>query len=292
MERIFRGDRLFVGLGAACGGALLAALVGLVVAVVCLSMPSLRALGVSPLLSASWEPARGAFGMLALFWGTAVSSLLALAMAVPLGMGVALFVTELGPRVLGRAVTSVLEVVTAIPSVVYGLWALHVLVPMVRRGLFGGATAGGGLLTAALVLAVMTLPAFVLVVKDVLLTVPTELRESALALGATPWEIVRHVVLPHAFRGVVGAGLLALCRALGEAMAVVAVIGGNAEISASLRAPSSTVASVLAREFAGAASTMHVAALAELAGILLFVTLGFNVAARALLARYGRTELA
>jgi phosphate transport system permease protein len=288
--------RMYAAVERAGGGVLFLSLLLVVVAVGSLAWPSLTTLGLRPLMTTTWDPGRNSFGMLAFVWGTAATSILAIALAVPLGLGVALFVTDLGPRRLSSVVASVLELFTAVPSVVLGLWAFHGLVPLTRDFLarIGAGDAvnltGFGPLTAAFVLAIMILPSFVLVTRDVLQAVPTELREGAIALGGTSWEVVRHVVLPYSFRGILGASLLSLGRALGEAMAVAAVIGGKADISWSLLRPSYTLATVLANEFAGAASLMHVAALAEIGGVLLGVTMLFNVAARVLVMPRRRVE--
>jgi phosphate transport system permease protein len=289
-------DRVYAAVESAGGGVLVFALLLVFVAIGRLAWPSLMTLGLRPLITTTWDPSRNSFGMLAFVWGTATTSLLAMLLAVPVGLGVGLFMTDLGPRRASSLVASGLELLAAVPSVVFGLWAFHGLVPWMRDAIPSLSSeavenrTGVGPLTAALVLSIMILPSFSRLTKDVLSAVPIALREGAIALGGTPWEVVRYVVLPHAFRGIVGASLLALGRVLGEAVAVAAVIGGKAEISSSLLTPSYTLATVLAKEFAGAVSSMHVAAIAELGGLLLLVTMAFNIAARVLVMPRRRAE--
>lgn len=286
-------DRTFGVIGAGA-----AALLGLVLVVVATSVtriawPSITRNGFTFLVSSAWDPSRELHGALAFLWGTVVTSAVALALAVPVGLGVAVFLTDLGPRPLRYPVSILVELLAAIPSVVYGLWAALVLAPLLRTTaeptlatlggpLFRGPQVGVGLLCASLVLAIMVLPTVAAVSRDVLATVPSELREGALALGAAPWDVVRLVVIPHAWRGIGGAILLGFGRAVGETMAVAAVVGSRPDISPSLFAPGYTMASVIANEFPAASSDLHVAALAEV-GVLLFgLTVAFNVAARVL----------
>jgi len=289
-------DRTFGALGAGAAGALVVVFLGVAVAVTRLAWPSIQATGLSFVTERIWDPSRGVYGALAFVWGTVVTSVVALALAVPVALGVAIFLTDLGPRSLRRPVSHLVELLAAIPSVVYGLWAALVLAPLLRTTiqpalakiggpLFGGSTLGFGVLCASLVLAIMLLPTIASVARDVLRAVPAELREGALALGGTPWDVVRCVVFPHARHGIFGAILLGLGRAVGETMAVAAVIGSRADISISLFAPGYTMSSVIANEFPAASSELHVAALAEIGLVLFFVTVAFNVAARVLVAR-------
>jgi len=285
-----------VGGGAACIVGLV--LLVLLVWVVGLALPSLRAFGAGFVLGRTWDPAHGELGALPFLYGTVVTSLVALLLAVPVGLGVALFLTDLGPPVLRRPVAAVVELLAAIPGVVYGLWAVIVLAPLLRTGvepaleaslgalpLFRGPKVGVGLLCASLVLAVMILPTIASVAREVLRAVPSELREGGLALGATPWDVVRRIVLPHARSGLFGAILLGFGRAVGETMAVAMVVGSRAEITGSLFSPGYTMTSVIANELAEATSTLHLAALAEIGLLLFLLTLAFNVAARVLVAR-------
>ncbi|MFO0735199.1 MAG: phosphate ABC transporter permease subunit PstC [Labilithrix sp.] len=282
------GDRTFGAVGAGAAGALGLVLIGVAASVLRLAWPALASDGT--FWSLDWDPARGRIGGLSFLYGTIVTSLVALLLAVPVGLGVAVFLTDLGPRPLRRSVSSLIELLAAIPSVVYGLWAALVLAPALRDaispgaagGLFAGPNLGVGLLCASLVLAIMILPTIAAVTRDILRAVPAELREGALALGATPWDVVRFVVVPHARRGIVGAVLLAFGRAVGETMAVAAVVGSRADVSLSLFSPGYTMSSVIANEFPAASSDLHVAALAEVGVALFLVTVAFNVAARVL----------
>jgi phosphate transport system permease protein len=280
-------DRAFVGVGRFAALVLALILVGVAACVTRIAWPSVAANGLSFITSAKWDPVNGQHGALAFVWGTFVTSLVALALSVPVGLGVAVFLTDLGPGSLRRPVSSLVELLAAIPSVVYGLWAALVLAPVLRARTElteGTAPLGVTLLCASLVLAIMVLPTIAAVARDVLLAVPAELREGALALGATRWDVVRLVVLPHARRGLYGAVLLGFGRAVGETMAVAAVVGARADLSATLFSPGYTMSSVIANEWPVARSEMHVAALAEVGLMLFAVTVAFNVAARVLVA--------
>jgi phosphate transport system permease protein len=288
-------DRSFAAVGRIAAATLVFVLLGVAAVIGRMAWPSVRANGFAFFFRSTWDPARGEHGALAFLWGTVVTSTVALVLAVPVGLGVAVFLTDLGPRSLQRPVSSLVELLAAIPSVVYGLWGALVLAPVLRATvepalatvgspLFHGPPLGLGLLCASLVLAIMVLPTIAAVSRDVLRAVPAELREGALALGATRWDVVRLVVVPHARRGLAGAILLGFGRAVGETMAVAAVVGARADISASLFSPGYTMASVIANEWPVAISAMHVAALAEVGLLLLAVTVIFNVAARVLVA--------
>lgn len=292
-----------VGGGAACVVGLL--LVAVAAVVLEMSLPSVRALGVGFVTGRTWDPVHGDLGALPFLYGTIVTSLVALALAVPVALGVALFLTDLGPLPLRRPVAALVELLAAVPGVVYGLWAAIVLAPLLRTTLepalethlgflpfFRGPKVGVGLLCASLVLAVMILPTIASMSREVLRAVPIELREGGLALGATRWDVVRRIVLPHAKSGIFGSILLGFGRAVGETMAVAMVVGSRADITGSLLSPGYTMSSVMANELAEATSTLHVAALAEI-GLLLFgITLVFNVAARLLVSRVRGPEAA
>lgn len=297
-------DRTFTAIGAGAAAFLALVLVLVAASVVELAWPSLRAYGAS-FATRTWDPVHETYGGLAFVFGTLVTSLVALLLAAPIALGVAIFLTDLGPRRLQRPIGMLVELLAAIPSVVYGLWAALVLAPIVRTTLepaletslgalpfFRGPKLGVGLLCASLILAVMVLPTIASVSREVLRAVPIELREGGLALGATPWDVVRTIVLPHARRGLFGAILLGFGRAFGETMAVAAVVGSRAEISSSLFAPGYTMASVIANEFPVATSDLHIASLAEVGLLLFVVTLAFNVAARLLVARGRRARFA
>jgi phosphate transport system permease protein len=247
--------------------------------------------------ASTWDPVALDFGALPFVYGTAMTSLVALAIAVPLGVGAAICLAELLPRGLSSAFNFLVELLVAVPSVIYGLVAVFVLVPLVRDAgnavqpvlgwlpVLRGPSYGVGLLTAAIVLAVMIVPFIVSVSREVLLAVPRTQRDGALALGATRWEALRGVVLPYARSGIVGAVFLALGRALGETMAVTMVIGNRPEISASLLAPAYTMPAVLANEFAEATSDLYLSALFEIALLLFVITMIVNAAARLLVGR-------
>jgi len=249
------------------------------------------------LTSQTWDPAGARFGAAAFVYGTLMTSAIALAIAVPLGIGVAIFLAELAPRRLSSVAGALVELLAAVPSVVYGLIGLSVLVPAMRQwiqpwlktvtggfALFSGPAYGIGLLTAGVVLAVMIVPFIVSVSREVLLAVPGEQREAALALGSTRWESTWKVVLPYARPGLYGAVFLALGRALGETMAVTMVIGNRPEIAASLFAPAYSMAAVIANEFSEATEEIYLHALIEVGLVLFALTMVINAVARALIA--------
>jgi len=245
-----------------------------------------------------WDPVAENFGALPFIYGTLVSSLLALIIAVPLGVGVAIFLAELAPRRVSDACSFLVELLAAIPSVVYGLIGIFVLVPFMRvhlqpllikllgwTPLFKGPAYGVGMLTAGIVLAIMIVPFIATISREVLLSVPLPLKESAMALGATHWEVVRLAVLPYARSGIIGSIFLGLGRALGETMAVTMVIGNRPEIAASLLAPGYTMAAVLANEFTEATSDLYVHTLIEIGLVLFMITIVVNGVARLILLR-------
>jgi phosphate transport system permease protein len=244
------------------------------------------------LVTSVWDPVQEEYGALPLVYGTLLSSLLALLVALPLSLGVAVFLSELAPRWLERPLSFLVELLAAIPSIVYGLWGLFVLVPWLRITLepwlakhfgylpfFKGPAYGFGMLAAGLILAVMVLPIIASISRDVLQAVPRLQREAALGLGATRWETTS-VVLSSAKSGILGATLLGLGRAVGETMAVTLVIGNSSDISASLFNPSYSMASVIANEFSEATSAMYTSALIEIALVLFVVTIILNALAR------------
>jgi phosphate transport system permease protein len=289
------GDRLYAGVITACAAAIPLLLV-LVAAIVARSAwPAVTSVGSELVTGTTWDVPRGQFGALPAILGTLASSLLSLLIATPLALGVAIFVSELAPPLIRRPFAFLVDVLAAIPSVVYGLWALYVLVPFLREyvmpflggtlglralPLFAGPAYGPSLLAASLVLSIMILPYIAAVAREVLQAVPRSQREAALALGATRWEMIRDAVLPYARSGLVGATILGLGRALGETMAVTMVIGNRHELPASLFQPAYTMASLLANEFAEASGDLHLSALMAVAGILLAITLLVNAIAR------------
>ena len=288
------GDRAFAGMVTLLGGSVLVIVGVIVVACAKLATPAFAKLGFFRFLVGSdWNPVEDSFGALPFIYGTLVTSALAIVLAVPVALGLALFLTEMAPPRARRIVSFLVELLAAIPSVVYGLWGLMVLVPILRAvvepalgrwfgwlPLFSGAPIGVGFLPAGIVLAIMILPTVASVTIDVLRTMPRALREGALALGATRWEAIRAVVLPYARRGVLGAVILGLARALGETMAVTMLIGNQPEIHASLFSAGYSLPSVIANEFAEASGAIHTGALAGLALVLFGVTLMLSSGAR------------
>jgi phosphate transport system permease protein len=254
---------------------------------------SLAQFGWSFFTRQAWDPVSGDFGALPFIYGTLATSLLALLMAVPLALGVAIFLTELCPQPLRAPISFLTELLAAIPSVVYGLWAVFVLVPLMRdvigpflvkffgwTTLFDGLNFGVGLLTASMILAIMILPIISSLTRDIMTAVPNSQREAVLALGATRWEMIRIGVLRNSRIGIVGAIMLGLGRALGETMAVTMVIGNHPSISKSLFAPANTLASVIAGEFSEATSDLYLSALIEIGLALFLVTIVVNAIAR------------
>lgn len=293
-ERLL-GDRIFglstLGLAMIVAGLLIALAIVLIEA----SSLSLRQFGLHFLVTSDWDPVNDQFGALPFIYGTAVSSALALIIAVPLSLGVALCLSELAPHWLQRPIAFLVELLAAIPSVVYGLWAIFVLGPWLRDHvepilrsylgflpLFRGPHTSVSMFSAGVILAVMIIPYISSVATEVFAVVPQSLREAALALGATKWEMVRLAVLPPSLSGVVGAIILGLGRALGETIAVAMVIGNSPNISASLFMPAATLASVIANEFAEATTDLYQSALIELGLVLMAVAIVLNVVARLL----------
>jgi phosphate transport system permease protein len=295
------GDWLFRRITAGFALLIIALLGAMAYEMTVASSLSLTEFGFGFITSTIWDPVRQIFGALPFIYGTVVSSLLALAIAVPISLGIAIYLSELAPAGVRSVLGPLVELLAAVPSVVYGLWGVFALVPWLRESvepllgamfgflpLFQGPHQGFGLLAGGIVLAIMILPTISSVAREVLRAVPMSLREGALALGATRWETVRTAVLPYALSGLVGAIILGLGRALGETMAITMVIGNRAEISASLFAPSYTMASVIANEFTEATEDVYLAALAEIGLLLFVVTVLLNIVARLLVWRVGR----
>jgi phosphate transport system permease protein len=288
------GDAFFRGLMFAAALLVLLIVGGMIVALTTKSMLSIQHFGFSFITSQQWNPVKSQFGALPFIYGTVVSSAIALLIAMPLSLGIAVFLVEQAPYYIARPITFLVELLAAIPSVVYGLWGIFVLAPFLRvhieprlarwfgwLPLFQGSITGIGLLTGGIILAIMVTPIITAVVRDVLAAVPESQREAALALGATKWETTR-VVLVNGAPGIAGAVMLGLGRALGETMAVTMVIGNRPEISASLFAPSYTIASAIANEFTEATQDIYLSALVELGLILFLVTFVVNGIARLL----------
>ncbi|HUK56869.1 MAG TPA: phosphate ABC transporter permease subunit PstC [Nitrospiria bacterium] len=289
-DRLFRATVLTVALS------VLAITVVVAYELVRNSRLPIQKFGWSFLWGTTWDPVAEQFGALPFLYGTLVSSALALLIAVPVGLGVAIFLSELAPRWLSDPVTFLVELLAAIPSVIYGLVGIFVLVPWIRNGLepalsstlgfmplFRGAPYGVGMLTAGVLLAMMVVPFIVSVSREILMAVPRSQREAVLSLGATQWEMVRVAVLPYARSGIMGSVFLALARALGETMAVTMVIGNRPEIKLSLFEPGYTMAAVIANEFTEATGDMYLQALIEVGLVLFAVTILVNALARLLI---------
>ena len=294
------GDLIFRAITALFAASVIIVLCAMAVEMARTSRLSIVEFGLSFITGRDWDPVREHFGALPFIYGTVVSSLLALFISVPISLGVAIFLSELAPVGLRSPFGFLVELLAAVPSVIYGLWGIFALAPWLRESvepflgktlgflpLFQGPHQGFGMLAGGIVLAIMITPTISSVSREVLRAVPDSLREGALALGATRWETVRTAVLPYARSGLVGAIILGLGRALGETMAITMVIGNRAEISASLFAPGYTMASVIANEFTEATSDLYLAALAEIGLLLFLVTLTLNVVARLLVWRVG-----
>jgi phosphate transport system permease protein len=265
--------------------------------------PAVKAFGFGFLTSSNWDPANASFGAAPAIYGTIVSSIIALVIATPLALGVAIFLSELAPAWLRQPVAFLVDLLAAIPSVVYGLWGIFVLQPLLRThvmpflsglpvignsALFRGPAYGPSMLGAGLILAIMVLPFISAVSREVLMAVPRSQREAALALGATKWEMIGDAVVPYARSGIIGGIILGLGRALGETMAVTMLIGNVHQISASLFAPGYTMASLIANEFAEATGDLHLSALMAVGAVLFAVTLVVNGLARWLVWRVSR----
>jgi phosphate transport system permease protein len=286
-------DQVFFGAMLACGLSVLA-IVGLIVyELITKSALSWHAFGFKFFVRSEWDPVNDQFGALPFVYGTIVSSILALLLAVPLAVGVAVFITEMCPRWLRGPLAFTTELLAAIPSVIYGLWAIFVLVPLLRvyvepfmgkylgwSGLFEGTPYGIGMLAAGIILAIMVIPIVSSITREVMTAVPQQQREAVLALGATRWEMIRTGVLRNARAGIMGGVILGLGRALGETMAVTMVIGNRPEIAKSLFAPGYTMASVIANEFSEATGDLYLSSLVEVGLALFIVTIIVNIIAQ------------
>jgi phosphate transport system permease protein len=298
-------DRIFETVVRSAAVLVLAVFAGIVIALIAGSLPAFSKFGAGFITGTQWDPVREVFGALPTIYGTLATSALALVIAVPLSFGIAVFLTELCPLRLRRVLGTMVELLAAVPSIIYGMWGLFVLAPLMAEYvqpwaaatigsvplvglLFQGAPMGIGLFTAGVVLAFMVVPFIASVMRDVFDVVPPVLKESAYGLGCTTWEVVRHVVLPYSKVGVIGGIMLGLGRALGETMAVTFVIGNAYTITAALFSPGNSIASALANEFAEADGDLHTSALIAIGLILFFISLAVLVAARALLAKVKR----
>jgi phosphate transport system permease protein len=284
---VARSDRVFQVLTLGAALIVLAVLLGVFVSLSVGAWPAFQQFGPRFLVTESWNPVTGKFGALAPLYGTVVTSVIAMVIAIPVGLGIAIFLTETCPRTLRRPLGIAIELLAGIPSIIYGIWGMFVFAPFMQTVvqpalidtlgnlpvigvLFSGAPYGIGMLTAGLILSMMVLPIIASQARDVFLTVPDMLRESAYGLGMTRWEVNRHIVIPHVRTALVGGVMLALGRALGETMAVTFVIGNAHRISASILAPGTTISAAIANEFTEATTPIYTASLIAL-GLVLFI---------------------
>ena len=291
-------DKIFSGSTLVFAMIIVGILLSIVIVLAVNARPAIDKFGFSFITNSSWDAVRVIFGALPAIFGTLLSAIIGLLIAVPISLGAAIFLTELSPSWLRGPASFVIEMLAAIPSVIIGLWGLFVLVPFVRNvleswlgsklgflPLFQGQPFGVGFLSAGIILAIMVIPIITAMSRDAMRAIPDQQREAMLALGATKWEMIRKAVLPNCRSGLTGAVILGLGRALGETMAVTMVIGNAYNISSSLFSPGSTIASKIALEFSEASSGVFVGSLIELALILFGITLVVNVIARVLLWR-------
>lgn len=275
---------------------------GVIFALIEGSMPAIKQYGFGFITTERWNPVTEIFGAKAPIYGTVVTSLIAMLIAVPVGIGIAVFITELCPRWLKQPISTAIELLAGIPSIIYGIWGLFVLAPLLQQyiqpalistfegvpvleGLFSGPPYGIGIFTAGLILSIMVLPFITSITRDVFETVPPMLKESAYGLGCTTWEVIRHVVLPYTRTGVIGGMMLGLGRALGETMAVTFVIGNAHKIGSSLLAPGTTISASIANEFTEADGELYTSSLIALGLILFLITFIVLAAARLMLLR-------
>ena len=300
-------DVMFRGLTRISAGAVLILLAAIIVSLIMGSMPAINAFGFGFLTSSEWDPVNDQFGALIPIIGTLVTSAIALLIAIPVSFGIALFLTELSPRVLRRPLGVAIELLAGIPSIIYGMWGLFIFAPLFADYIepwindhigtmayigpfFSGPPMGIGILTAGIILAIMVIPFISSVMRDVFDVVPTLLKESAYGLGSTTWEVMWNVVLPYTKVGVAGGIMLGLGRALGETMAVTFVIGNAHELSQSLLMPGNSISSALANEFNEAVGDIYTASLIELGLILFFITFVVLSIARYMLFKLGQRE--
>ncbi len=307
-RRVPWADALFSFLAHAAAWLTLALLVGIIASLTISAWPAISAYGLSFLWNSEWDPVEQKFGGLVMIYGTLATSFIALLIAVPVSFGIALFLTELSPNWLRRPLGTAVELLAAVPSIVYGMWGLLVFGPILAtyvqqpaQAVFGnvpllgslvsGAPVGIGILSAGIILAIMVIPFIASVMRDVFETTPALLKESAYGLGSTTWEVVWKVVLPYTKSGVIGAIMLGLGRALGETMAVTFVIGNFNQLdSLSLFAAANSITSAIANEFAEASPGLHQASLMYLGLVLFFITFCVLALSRVLLSRLKRNE--
>jgi phosphate transport system permease protein len=303
LKKRLSGDTVFKGITILFAFSVLAILLVMVVEMCKESLPAFEKFGARFVIGRDWDAVQGSFGALPFIWGSVISSVFALLLATPLSVGTAIFITEIAPKKVGGVVASLVELLAAIPSVIYGLWGVLIMAPWLQRTVepflikhlgflpfFSGAPYGVSMLAAIFILMIMVMPIITSITKEIILAVPQSQKEAAIALGATRWEMIRMAVLPYGKSGILGSVILGLGRAIGETMAVTMVIGNTPQISMSLLAPGYTMPSVIANEFAEASSNLHSAALMEIGLILLVVTLIINILARLLIWSVTRGE--
>jgi phosphate transport system permease protein len=303
MKASLRGDTIYQTVITAFAVVIPLLLILIAISIAIAAWPAISRFGFSFISDSKWDVAQHEFGAAPAIYGTLVSSAIALVLATPLALGVSIFLSEIAPKWVRQPVAFLVDLLAAIPSVVYGLWGIFVLIPLLRdpiapflrdtlhlggTPLFSGPNYGYSMLAAGVILAIMILPFISAVTREVLLAVPRSQRDAALALGATRWEMIRDAVLPYARSGIIGGIILGLGRALGETMAVTMLIGNRAEISASLFAPGYTMASLIANEFSEATDDLHLSALMAVGAVLFVVTLIVNGVARWLVWRVTR----
>jgi phosphate transport system permease protein len=294
-ERLRKGDEVAHLVTLAGGWSILVITVLLVQHLWVYSRLSRHAFGWHFLVSSTWDPVNGAFGAWPFVYGTVVTSLLALAISIPIGLGSAIFLAELAPRKVSDALTFLIELLAAVPSVIYGLIGIFLLIPVLFTvvpyfqkffgwlPIFNGTFYGVSYFSASIVLSIMVVPFIISISREVLIAVPVSQREAMMALGATKWDVTWRAVVPYARQGIMGSIFLSLARALGETMAVTMVIGNVAQVSTSLMAPGYTIAAVIANEFTEASGDLYLHALIELGLVLFVVTMIFNALARLLM---------
>src|SRR5713226_4708175 len=287
LRRLRTSDLVFHGLTRAAAITVLVLLSGVILALIIGAAPALKTFGLSFITTEVWNPVTDKFGALAPIYGTLVTSAIAMLIAVPVGLMVAFFLTELCPPILRRPIAIAIELLAGIPSIIYGIWGLFVFAPFLQKyvqpflidafanvpvlnSLFEGPPYGIGMLTAGMILAIMVLPFVTAISRDVFDAVPPVLKEAAYGVGCTTWEVFRYVILPYTRVGVIGGGMLGLGRALGETMAVTFVIGNAHKVSASILAPGTTISASIANEFTEAVGDLYTSSLIAL-GLILFV---------------------
>ncbi|MBN1902946.1 phosphate ABC transporter permease subunit PstC [Candidatus Sumerlaeota bacterium] len=286
------GDMIFKGAKSASGAIIVLVLVMIFLILSMQSLPSMRAFGLNFIIKDNWDPVKNDFGAYPFIIGTIVTSFAAIIISLPFSIATSLFIREYAPRFAGKIISHMVDLLAAIPSVIYGMWGIFVLVPIVRRWemflyahfsfipIFNAPPFGVGLLSAIIILVIMTLPYSISITRDVMAQTPKELKEGALALGSSKWKMVRKVIIPYCRKGIIGGTTLALGRALGETMAVTMVIGNSVSAPRTLFDPANTIASIIANEFNEASGALYVSSLVELGLVLFLISFFINALGR------------